>query len=419
MLKKTIRGKTTTFAFDGANQLVSSTTDGVTTKYAYDAAGRLVREGGKTYRYGYLDKVLSVTEGERKYTYDYHVDGQLARANYGNGRGAGCPQPAGSEDFLWDGLALIKRGDWRFVSELHVGGGSPVASSKRTSYFNDMLGTTLGAKRNRKYTPTALTAFGEDLTVDSPTPTPTQNSNFFTGKPYVEGLGHAFWMRNYRAGLAKWQTADPLGYPDGWNQMEYCKNHVKIAVDVMGGWVESVHHDINRTWLISNAISINWYNWGTLQIDVLSQLNAASDWTDSFSEGNQDDSRAYMHAMRSDNQSVQDAEVAWMYYMSFCQRTALDFAAEARMAYRRGDYLSAQNLITEAVFHLGCLVHTFVDETAPPHHGFQHFSLWTSPYHLLQETYSVYADGNYRSSIRGRLNEWYLVTLREVLKQPE
>lgn len=30
---------TTTFTFDGANQLVSSTTDGVTTKYAYDADG--------------------------------------------------------------------------------------------------------------------------------------------------------------------------------------------------------------------------------------------------------------------------------------------------------------------------------------------------------------------------------------------
>jgi len=79
------RGKTTTFAFDGANQLVSSTTDDVTTKYVYDAAGRLVKEGVKTYRYGYLDKVLSVTEGERTYSYDYHVDGQLARADYGKG----------------------------------------------------------------------------------------------------------------------------------------------------------------------------------------------------------------------------------------------------------------------------------------------------------------------------------------------
>ena len=31
-------------------------------------------------------------------------------------------------------------------------------------------------------------------------------------------------MRNYRAGLAKWQTADPMGYPDGWNQLAYCGN---------------------------------------------------------------------------------------------------------------------------------------------------------------------------------------------------
>ena len=54
--------------------------------FRYDAAGRLVKEGDKTYRYGYLDKVLSVTEGERTYTYDYHVDGQLARANYDRSR---------------------------------------------------------------------------------------------------------------------------------------------------------------------------------------------------------------------------------------------------------------------------------------------------------------------------------------------
>ena len=71
---------TTTFTFDAANQLVSSTTDGVTTRYAYDAAGRMVREGSKTYRYGYLDKVLAVTEGNVRYTYGYHVDGQLATA---------------------------------------------------------------------------------------------------------------------------------------------------------------------------------------------------------------------------------------------------------------------------------------------------------------------------------------------------
>ena len=243
MLKKTIRGKTTTFTFDDANQLVSSTTDGVTTKYAYDAAGRLVKEGSKTYTYGYLDKVLSVTEGERTYTYDYHVDGQLASANYGGK----------TEGFLWDGLALVRRGDEQFINEPHVGGGNPVTSSKGTSYFNDALGTTVGAKRDGKYSAAALTAFGEDLTIHSPTP--TRNSNFFTGKPYVEGLGHAFLMRNYRANLAKWQSADPMGYPDGWNQLAYCGNGVVSRIDYQGcswqtwDYYKNKTHETEDAWL--------------------------------------------------------------------------------------------------------------------------------------------------------------------------
>ena len=70
----------------------------------------------------------------------------------------------------------------------------------------------------------ALSAFGES---DNP-------ETFFAGKPYVEGLGHAFLMRNYRASLAKWQTADPLGYPDGWNALAYCNNGVTSAVDLWG-----------------------------------------------------------------------------------------------------------------------------------------------------------------------------------------
>ena len=41
-------------------------------------------------------------------------------------------------------------------------------------------------------------------------------------------------MRNYRAGLAKWQSADPMGYPDGWNQLAYCNNAATSAVDLWG-----------------------------------------------------------------------------------------------------------------------------------------------------------------------------------------
>ncbi|MGN0832916.1 MAG: hypothetical protein ACI4RD_04610, partial [Kiritimatiellia bacterium] len=240
MVKKTVRGRTTTFAFDGANQLVSSTTDGVTTRYAYDAAGRLVREGNRTCRYGYLDKVLAVTEGKRTYKYDYHADGQLARADYGDGR---------AEEFGWDGLALVRRGDERFVNEPHIGGGNPVASSKGTTYFNDVLGTTVGVKKGRKYTAAALTAFGEPAPcTGSPAPGAKHpaSGTFFTGKPHVEGLGRVFLLRNYRADLARWQTADPLGYPDGWNRLAYCGNEVGKCVDVMGALSFGVYDSHNR-----------------------------------------------------------------------------------------------------------------------------------------------------------------------------
>ena len=37
----------------------------------------------KTYRYGYLDKVLSVAEGKERRTFTYHADGQLATATNG------------------------------------------------------------------------------------------------------------------------------------------------------------------------------------------------------------------------------------------------------------------------------------------------------------------------------------------------
>ena len=234
-------------------------------RYAYDRAGRLVREGNRTYRYGYLDKVLSVTDGKRSYRYAYHVDGQLARADYGDG---------GSEDFHWDGLALMRRGDESFVNEPHVGGGNPVVSSKGMTYFNDVLGTTVGVregrgasrlKSKRRYTAAALTAFGEPV----PVAATSHNSNirqfdhsiisspFFTGKPEVEGLGRVFLYRNYRSDLAKWQTADPLGYPDGWNQLAYCGNDASGSVDVFGG----IRKKESEKTLFDRPIDGTWHHY--------------------------------------------------------------------------------------------------------------------------------------------------------------
>ena len=155
----------------------------------------------------------------RAAAFAYHPDGRLARVDYGNGK---------TEDFVWDGLALVKRGGEQFVNEPHIGGGNPVASSNGTAYFNDILGATVGVKRGRKYSVAALTAFGEG------------DVAFFTGNPLVPVRGRIFLFRNYRPDLAKWQTADPLGYPDGWNSLAYCNNSSAVAMDWLGCYVKIV-----------------------------------------------------------------------------------------------------------------------------------------------------------------------------------
>ena len=90
--------------------------------------------------------------------------------------------------------------------------------------FNDLLGNTLGVKDQSSYQPIKMTAFGESDNVDA----------FFTGKPLVGELGYAFLFRNYRPEQGKWQTADPLGYPDGWNNLAYCNNDSINSFDLMG-----------------------------------------------------------------------------------------------------------------------------------------------------------------------------------------
>ena len=147
--------------------------------------------------------------------YAYWLGGQLASATV-DGR---------TEEFLWDGLALVRRGATGYLCEPHANGGSPILDSDGGVLFNDLLGSTLGALGGDGYKPLSLTAFGD-----------TEDAGaFFTGKPQVEGLGYAFLLRNYRPDHGKWLTADPLGYPDGWNQMAYCGNISTHILDATGG----------------------------------------------------------------------------------------------------------------------------------------------------------------------------------------
>ena len=236
ILSKTVNGVTTTYRYDRANQLVSSETEGKVTKYAYDAAGRLVKEGNKSYTYAWLDKLVSVSEaGKVSANFSYHFDGQIAGVTYADGR---------RENYLWDGLALIHRDGTELLNEPAVTGGNPVLSGDKV-LFNDMLGNTLGVKGKDSYQPIKMTAFGESDNVDA----------FFTGKPLVGELGYAFLFRNYRPEQGKWQTADPLGYPDGWNNFAYVNNGVTMAIDWLGG---ATHSGGNVTYGSAEITSISY-----------------------------------------------------------------------------------------------------------------------------------------------------------------
>ena len=154
-----------------------------------------------------------------------------------------------------------------------------VASSKGTTYFNDLLGTTVGAKSGNRYSAAALSAFGErlDKAGGAFPAIRSLGEGWFTGKPTVAGLGHAFLMRNYRASLGKWQTADPMGYPENapqklcfggkpraqrsarrarkgprWNQLAYCNNGVTSAVDIFGGELKVIGHTTEEAPMVKN-----------------------------------------------------------------------------------------------------------------------------------------------------------------------
>ncbi|MBE6366440.1 MAG: hypothetical protein E7052_00845 [Lentisphaerae bacterium] len=209
-LSKTISGITTTYTYDKANQLVSSTVEDFTTYYKYDSAGRMIQAGDKTYRYNGQNKVVEVKEnGKVTARFDYYMDGQLAQADYADRQ----------ETFLWDGLSLIQRNDVKYINEPYITGGNPIMANNDVM-LNDMLGST--AAINNKVV--EMTSFGETDAVQA----------LYTGKPQVDELGYTFLFRNYNPNQGKWTTADPLCYPDGWNNLAYCNNGVTISVDWFG-----------------------------------------------------------------------------------------------------------------------------------------------------------------------------------------
>ena len=218
MLEKVIDGTKTVMTYNAANQLTSvgsaslpmspapqDATADLLAKipripYFYDKAGRMLgAAGGARSDYGWLDKVITLTTKDgAQIAYDYWPDGQLASkrsisppqqsANLQDATADGIRRVANlaedsaqavSETYLWDGLALLRRGDTIYINEPHPSGGSVIASfpkdnpSDITYYLNDLLGTTLATVNGSTKQFAKLTAFGQPLKQAAATASPT------------------------------------------------------------------------------------------------------------------------------------------------------------------------------------------------------------------------------------------------------
>ena len=125
------------------------------------------------------------------------------------------------EIYLWDGLALIRRGSDIYVNEPHVSGGVPILSKTDEGvryHEHDFLGTTLWSMDTKGN----LVKDYQDTTIFGEGSIQKDRSARFTGKPYDEDLqAYVFPYRNYDASTARWRSADPAGYPDGINNQFY------------------------------------------------------------------------------------------------------------------------------------------------------------------------------------------------------
>jgi hypothetical protein len=83
-------------------------------------------------------------------------------------------------------------------------------------------------------------------------------------------LGYSFLFRNYRADVGKWTTSDPLGYPDGWNNLAYVNNWVTMAFDWLGAEfrTDAIGFDpLNPQWGTEINTDLDYLSTGTTRLE--------------------------------------------------------------------------------------------------------------------------------------------------------
>jgi hypothetical protein len=156
--------------------------------------------------------------------------------------------------------------------------------------------------------------------------------------------------------------------PQTWNRYAYVYNNPLGLKDDNGKWPTAIHDQI-----IDNAFP----NLSPSQRQILKNISA-----DQYSilGGGQANSGAFEHAMRSPDQTVDQAETEYNNFVSSSETEAQNAQLQFWMADPDN---KLDNLSEGSLEAFGQALHAVVDSTSPSHAGFQEWN-WTNPFAVYQ-----------------------------------
>jgi RHS repeat-associated protein len=323
--------------------------------WCYDASGNVLAEStcpmGPPYVYMYdAENHLTSTAGV---TYTYDGDGKRVQKSSGM--------------LYWYGMRSDTLDETNsagtMTDEYIFFGGKRIArrdpSNNVVYYFADHLATSriVASAAGSILDNSDFYPFGGERVIQSG----SGNTYKFTGKERdTESNLDNFGARYNSSAIGRFMSPDTLKFtrdlsdPQSWNKYAYSFNRPTVFVDDDGKWPTWFHHQVNQdefAYLGAHAVEV---------------INNASDWVDSFTNGNQAADRSYMHAMSNGtvHQTVADAAADTERWIT----SELNHAEEAQLNY---EATGGKGMSDEALTHFGHAVHTVEDRTSPEHAGYQ------------------------------------------------
>jgi RHS repeat-associated protein len=244
----------------------------------------------------------------------------------------------------------------------------PLPSFRLTDWLGTMRATT-DSNGVLQSTCTGL-PFGDGAACQGNTPDP----RYYTGKERDAESGNDYFNARYMASsMGRFLSPDPtafstfLGDPQSWNRYMYGANNPLRKVDRNGLWPTDIHNQI-----IDNAFP-------GLTAQQRQNLKDVSAHQDSLWSGGQGESKSYQHAMRSDSETVQQAESEYNKFVSDSETSAAqDQVNFWKQMSPDANPSGVDGLSSTALSDFGLALHAVADSTSPAHIGFQEWK-WYDP----------------------------------------